>query len=743
MAGVSAADRRAAVEQLGHGMAQHRAGQLGLAQCHYQRAVKLDPGNADAWHLLGIAALQGGNLPLAAKHLRQCVTLRPAFAEAHNHLGVALRRLGRHAESASAFAEALRARAGYVEAAYNLGLALESSGDIAGAERAWRDCLDWQPGNADAATNLGNLLRHQGRIAEAEPLLERACRLAPERAQTHANRALLLGDVGRHVEAAAAAAEATRLEPADPRWWCIRGIAERQAQDSEAAVASLRRASEGDPADETARFELAIALQETGDVDASRALLARVRPPPGTAERLRWMRALLLPAMPRDEAEIDASRQRFAEGLAELRARLRLDTPARLREAYQAVAGFVPFHLHYQPRDNSALQRDYGDLVATVMAAVAPPLAAPCEWTSGAHGGRIRVGVVGSQFMRHTVSRYFNDLIGGLDPARFEVSVWHGGIRDARTEALAARVHAFTYAPGDPLELAAAIRAARLDVLIHTEIGLDPRSQVIAALRLAPLQCALYGHPVGTGLPTIDCFLSGEAIEPADGDAHYRERLIRLPGLGARPRAPATPGDASGFAGAAGDAPLLLCLQYPVKLVPSFDAVMAAIVERTGARIGLFSREPALMRRFRARIDAVFAARGLDAGRHLVELPVQSYADYLAGVAAAPLVLDTPGFSGGGTSLDALGLGTPVVAFDGAMARGRQTAGMLRQLELDALIAADEAAYVDTAVALCRDGERRRELADRIAGRSRRLFDDEAPQRGFAAFLERESAGAG
>ena len=45
----------------------------------------------------------------------------------------------------------------------------------------------------------------------------------------------------------------------------------------------------------------------TPAADESRALFARVRPPPGTVERLRWMRALLLPAIPLDEAEIDSA----------------------------------------------------------------------------------------------------------------------------------------------------------------------------------------------------------------------------------------------------------------------------------------------------------------------------------------------------------------------------------------------------------------------------------------------------
>ena len=61
---------------------------------------------------------------------------------------------------------------------------------------------------------------------------------------------------------------------------------------------------------------------------------------------------------------------------------------------------------------------------------------------------------------------------------------------------------------------------------------MDPLMTQLAALRLAPIQCVTWGHPVTSGLPTVDYFLSSELMEPKDGQDHYSERLIRLPGIG-------------------------------------------------------------------------------------------------------------------------------------------------------------------------------------------------------------------
>ncbi len=730
-------DTRQAVEQLRKGTVLHRAGQIGLAQSHYQRAVKLDPANADAWHLLGVTALQSGNPALAAKHLRTCIKVRPAFAEAHNNLGVALRQAGRYGEAIAAFRDALTARNGYVDAMFNLGIAFEAAGAPTEAERAYRQALVWRTSHVDAAINLANLLARHGRPEEALPLLENAQRLAPERAQTNGNLALLLSNLGRQADAVRFARAAVSLEPEQALWWKALGVAQRLLHDIENSIQTLRKALTLDRNDAATSLELALALNEAGAIDEARTLFAGADTLPGCGERVRWLRALSLPALYRDDAEINSSRARFDAGLDELDAGLKLETPQSLHEAVQAVASVAPFYLQYQPYDNTVLQCRFGDLVTRVMAHAAPELVEKCNWSPHTHGGRVRVGIVGNHLMQHTVSRYFTPLIADLDPQRFEVKVWYGGgTRDASTDFISGKVAAFARTQGDALNVAHDIRRAELDVLVYPEIGMDPHHQALAALRLAPVQCALYGHPATSGMPNIDYFLSGDTLEPANGDQHYRERLVRLPGLGTRPLPPPASGSGDWLDQYAANAPLLLCLQNFIKLIPAYDRALARIAADTGARVGFFTRNPPLMRRFHGRIGAAFKAHGIDPEQHLVFLPVQTHANYLAGIARTRLVLDSPWFSGGGTSLDAFSVGTPVLAWEGVMARGRQTSGMLRMLGVEELIARDEDDYVAKAVALIGDAARREALSETIRTRQSRLFEDDVAVRAFADFLE-------
>ena len=739
---MTAQDQRLAIEQLQKGIIQHRAGQLGLAQSHYQRAAKLDPKNPSAWHLLGVAALQMDNLALAAKHLRTCIKVSPGFAEAHNNLGVALRRMGRHAESVGAFRGALAARERYVEAVYNLGLACESMGKPDEAERAYRQALSWRNNDFNCANNLGNLLRRQSRLSEALPWLDLARRLQPDSAQANGNYAMLLSDLGRHAEAVTHARIATAIEPEKSEWWQALGVAERLQKNTGPAIAALRQSIALAPDNDIALSELGVALAEDGAVEESREILSRARPNERHAERMRWTILLSLPSVYRDEAQIDFERERYARSLDSIAAGLRLDTQQQRFGAYEAICGVATFLLHYQDRNNTLLQNRFGDLVHRVLTAALPQFMQPCSWHPRARDERVRVGVVSSHLMNHTVSRYFRELLVGLDPQRFDLRVWYSGAElDFSTKQIADRSTAFEQVNEEAYATAGKIRAAELDVLIYPEIGMDPRHHVLGALRLAPVQCVLYGHPVTSGLSNMDYFVSGAALEPADASGHYREKLVLLPGLGARPEPRSTTFDGDWVDAFTQGAPLLLCLQNHLKLLPSFDAMLAEIVQRSGAKLGFFVRNEGVGRRFRERIENAFRQRRLDPDRDLIFFPAQKFEAFLGAVQRASLVLDTPWFSGGATSLDAFSVGTPVLALEGPMARGRQTSGMLRMLGLDELIATSDEDYVEKATALMRDASRRTALRETILARKSVLFEDDAPVRAFADFVERVGRG--
>src|SRR5262249_21247251 len=152
---------------------------------------------------------------------------------------------------------------------------------------------------------------------------------------------------------------------------------------------------------------------------------------------------------------------------------------------------------------------------------------------------------------------------------RFTVVVLSLGRYDDETARLI-RQHTDEY-----VELPANLPLARhlvadqhLDVLVYADVGLEPVTSSLAHSRLAPVQCVTWGHPVTSGIPTLDYFLSTEALETEEAQSHYTEKLVRLKALPicyARP-SPPTPLRPRGYFGLPQHGSLYACPQSPFKL---------------------------------------------------------------------------------------------------------------------------------------------------------------------------------
>jgi protein O-GlcNAc transferase len=670
-------------------------------------AAAAAPTDATLHYRLAQAQEDAGELTAALDSLRAAVRLRPDYAEAHSYLGLLLADSGDNDAAIASFERAIAIRPDYV--------------------RAWN--------------NLGTALRHAGRLADAVTAIRSALRLQPDYAHGHATLGLLERDLGDDGAAEASLRTALRLRPdLRPALVGLAGLLQRQSRLDESAQLYLR-AVELQPL-ATEWFQLGVVLAERGDPVQARAAFARAV----TAEP-RHLRAALglhltLPMLYASAEDIAAARAAYANGLTALGdivERCSRDLPsAQVLDGWQ----WSNFLLPYQGQDDRRLQQDYGALVARSIDIAAPELRRPIPRAPVA-GRRIRVGFASAFFKVGTVGLYFRRWITGLDRTKFELHAYHlhPGI-DAVGSEIAGCVDRFRHLVGPRwrvADVAAAIRADALDILVYPELGMHSVSFALAALRLAPVQCAAWGHPTTTGHPTIDYYLSAAAMEPANAAAQYSERLILLPGIGTQYAPPDVPADAdrARFALPEGKL-LLLCPQSLFKVHPDNDSLLAGVLAATrDTMLVLFEgRHPALTDRFMRRLEAAFAAQGVAIRERAIVLPGLAHPDYLRVNRVCDAMLDTLHWSGGNTSLDALACGLPIVTFPGALMRGRQTAGMLAVIGVTDLIAADRDDYLRIACRLAADPAWRGEMRARIAGAQARLFDDPAPIERLQAFLQ-------
>ena len=113
---------------------------------------------------------------------------------------------------------------------------------------------------------------------------------------------------------------------------------------------------------------------------------------------------------------------------------------------------------------------------------------------------------------------------------------------------------------------------------------------------------------------------------------------------------------------------------------------------------------------FQQRLDRAFAAAGLKAEDHCVFLHGMDMNRFAAASAQCDVMLDSIGWSGGNTTLEALAQDLPVVTFEGELMRGRVSAGMLRMMGMPETIAGTIDDYVALAVRIGQDAAWRAEI---------------------------------
>nr|WP_275994084.1 hypothetical protein [Argonema antarcticum] len=344
----------------------------------------------------------------------------------------------------------------------------------------------------------------------------------------------------------------------------------------------------------------------------------------------------------------------------------------------------------------------------------------------GGSGDRIRVGYVSNYLHSYSGTLWLVGWLRNCDKQNFEIHCYYTGNEpDYITKQFQDYSDFFHHIPGNMEAVCEQILTDKLDIIVFPEIGMDSQTVKMAGLRLAPVQCTAWGHPVTSGIPTIDYFLSSELMEPENAESHYSETLIRLPNIGvAYPKPediPVLTKNRADF-GLRDDSVLYLCCQAPFKYLPQYDYILPEIARRVPQAKFIFLRGELLKKRlFRA-----FAAVGLNSEDYCVFLTIPTRPDYLMINLLSDVFLDTLSWSGGNTALEAIACNLPIVTCPGKFMRGRHADSFLRMLGVTDTIAQTEAEYIEIAIKLGLDPVWRRQIAERIKARQDYVYDDKA-----------------
>lgn len=362
-----------------------------------------------------------------------------------------------------------------------------------------------------------------------------------------------------------------------------------------------------------------------------------------------------------------------------------------------------------------------------------------------AGGRRLKIGYLSSNFCHQAVSYYMANRIFCADRQRFEIHIFSLEKRhDSMTDHI--KAHADRYVAFSDFRnlvaMADAIKQSELDILIFADIGMDQVTYQLGAMRLAPVQCVLVGHGVTSGLPTVDYYLGGD-FESPQAQKHYREKLVRLPNLGAAqlpPPYPATGKLTRKDFGLPADAVLLVSCANGIKHGPERDELLVKILQQAPQSMVVlkpFMNPDLVQPKWMRRVQEA-ARRGGVEDRLRIIPPLAQGKDLMDFLAMADIQLDTYPYGGWTTNMEAVFAGLAIVTQEDEQARSRWGAHILRALGVSAGIAKNENEYVRQAVELVNNKPLREQVRQQIREKAKAvLFNGEAAQPAYEQELLR------
>jgi protein O-GlcNAc transferase len=674
------------------------------AENYFNQAIQADSKQPHYWLALGLVTQAQGKFDEAIGYLCKALALNPGFAQAYNQLGTLYQIKGNLDEAAANFSLALKFLPDFPQAWNNLGSVLSLQGKIDEATVAFLESIGLKPDYVLAYNNLGRAYQAQVRIEEAESCYRKSIEFQPDNIYAHSELGHVLIVQWRMEEAEKVLRRALTLDPDNIQM--LNNLAYALKEQSKHVEAATF-------------YQRALSLKPNGLKAFIGAHLA-------------------LPAIYSNTTELLALRKRYSEGLKTLRDNTENFLEIESKELLSGLS-WTNFYLAYQGQDDKFLQVEYAHFVADILRVAAPDLMQPIRRDPAASQRRLRIGFL-SSFMRDcTVGSYFKSWVTSLDREKFEIYCYYiGHIQDQVTQEFTDASDYYKHLVGDVGYIGREIKKDQLDILIYPEIGMDPGAFVLAAMRLAPIQCAAWGHPVTTGHANIDYFFSSALMEPENAQAHYSEQLILLEGIGTCYLKPVLPSPAkrSDFS-LPEERDLYLCPQSLYKIHPDNDRLMLEILARNKNAVLVFfqATDMSITRAFMKRLESVLDESGMEKSGQIKMLPRMAHENYLRVNMLCDVMLDTLHWSGGNTTLDALACGLPVVTMPGEFMRGRQSYGMLKCMGLNELIAHDHQDYIDIATRLGTDSAWHQQVVQHINTTSDVIFAMETPLRQMEQFF--------
>lgn len=693
----------------------YNMGDVELAVPLFELVLEQQPLSVEALVGLGLSYWRLNRIEDGEATLRKALAINPRDVNALRGLGLILYSSVSLEEAREILDRCVEIDPKQPQAWLTLGLIQQRAEDLVGAEGSFKKALELHPRYAEAMNNLGTVYLEQRQFGLARVLFMEAIKEKPNLVDAYRSLAKLLREMGSDLEALIVLKRGVRLDPTNAFAWNEIGGLYRDMSDTPRSIAAYKKAIEVDPKHVDAMGNLSCVYANDGQYREAQQLCGDLLEIDPKAMGVRVRKALIIPAIMESNASIARSREELHAALDDLG-----NYSGKVEDPLGQV-GSTNFYLAYHGYNDRELQKKTADIfraVTPVLTYEAPHIGRQRR------EGKIRLGICSRHLSFHTIGILWADLFARLDREKFEISLFH-------TQPLAHRIpqsliqrvdHEFRL----PIKMKGAreiIEKQELDVLYYPDLGMEPLTYFLAFNRLAPVQCTTWGHPLTTGISTVDYFVSSKELELPHAQDHYTEKLIKLDTLNTfylRPEAREVITRQS--LGVRSDSTLYMCPQTLFKFHPDFDKIIQGVLDGdpNGELVlleGTCAHHSTLIKeRLQRNVPNVL--------NRVRFIPRLSHEGFLGLIKMADVMLDPIHFGGGSTTIQALSFGTPVVTLPSEFLRARISYACYRHMEVDSLIAKDIDDYCRIAVELGRNSDMREAMRKDLYEKSSVLYSN-------------------
>lgn len=644
---------------------------------------------AKRWRI-AVAAHQAGATDEAITGYRGVLAEQPGYAPAHYLLGLLLRDRGETGVAEDELAAAVAAAPSYVDARCALANLLRAAGRADVAVQICREGLALTPAAAPLWRVLGLAALDRQEGEAAREAFERALALVPTDGQTHYNHGVALQMLHRCDDALRAYQRALALDPDQIAADFNTGVILQEQGRTDHAIHAFEQVLARDPAYVPAHKAIGEVLLAARRIDAWFLAFDRFesRCPRSLAM---VVRALEVNAYRGDFPAID----RFLERLR--RNDFVPEGATDLADCLEQLL-FLMLYFDVEPETHFAFYRAYDAVASQVYGLPLAPSAVR-------RPGRLRIGYLSGDLRNHVMGKMMWEAVRRHDRDRFEVR-FYATVADSDewTERFRAQGDAFL-AIAELTDRQAALRIAAddLDILVDLSTHTKGARPGILALKPARVQITHVASAGAVGLSTIDFKLTDAYADRPENQAFLLETLLPMGGC-VYPYRHIEPAGEHPFhrerLGISRDAIVLGAFVTPLKLSRRCLALWREVLERIPRAVLAVSPQSPEARGVYARL---LPTGGIPLERVLVLPQGRGDAENQARYHLIDLVLDPVPYSGVNGTLEALGMGVPVVTLCGRKHCERTSYSILTNLGVASTIAHSSGDYVDIAVRLATD----------------------------------------